>query len=137
MEESKPLPRSVSLARWVARIWSLLIFAAVLVMIFSPDPYATEPMLPEDRFLLVLWGIAVIGLLVAWRWASVGAAITVAALILREIAWVIIKGPWMVNFLLIWAVLLPPAALFVMASRWEKAGMEAPPNAPGQSISST
>ncbi len=112
--------RYTSRVRWVARFWSLLVFAFVLLRIFTPDPYATEPVPFEDWFLLSLWGIAILGVLVAWRWETVGAIITVGTLLLRELVWVLLKGGWSVNFLLIWALLVPPVVLFQMAQRMER-----------------
>jgi len=53
--------------RWIARGWSLLVAGFVVFMILSPDPYATEPVPAEDWLLLGFWGVAVLGLLIAWR----------------------------------------------------------------------
>jgi len=89
----------------------------VLIIAFSPDELATQPAPLEDWSLLALWGIAIAGLLIAWRREMAGAAITFVALCLREVAWVLLKGRWLVNFLLVWALLLPPAILFVLARR--------------------
>lgn len=100
--------------RWVPRIWSLLIFAFALMMILTPDPTITEPVPLEDWFLLSLWGIAVLGLLIAWRWALLGATITVATMFIREFAWVALKGRWLASFLIVWVLFVPPAILFVL-----------------------
>jgi hypothetical protein len=80
-----------------------------------PDPYATEPVPAEDWFLLGLWGVAILGLLVAWRWERVGGILTIATMFFRELVWVVLKGNWMVSFLLIWAAIVPPAILFLVA----------------------
>lgn len=120
MSTSNDVPRSAKIIRWIARIWSILVFAFALVRIFTPDPYATEPVPVEDWFLLSLWGVAILGLLVAWRWELVGGILTIATLFFRELAWVVLKGPWFVNFLIIWAFLVPPAILFLIAWRLER-----------------
>ena len=118
--------RGVAITRWVARIWSLLIFAFALLKIFTPDPYATgDPIPADDQFLLALWGVAILGLLIAWRWEMVGGMITIATMFIRELAWVLLKGPWLVNFLIIWAVLVPPALLFIAAWRMERKAQRA------------
>jgi hypothetical protein len=115
----RPTRRTVAI-RWVARIWSLLVFALALMMIFTPDPYATEPVPAEDWFLLSLWGVAILGLLVAWRWERAGATLTLAVMFIRELAWVILKGGWIISFLIVWALLAPPAILFLFAWRSER-----------------
>ena len=106
--------------RWLARIWSLLILTFTVVRIFTPDPYATEPVPFEDWFLLSLWGIAILGVLVAWKWETTGAIITIGTLFFREAAWLVIKGRWIPNFLIIWVLLVPPVILFLVARRMER-----------------
>jgi hypothetical protein len=69
--------------------------------------------------------MAILGLLVAWRWELVGAAIAIGAMFVRELAWVILKGPWLVNFLIVWFFILPPAILYLLAWRSEKKVREA------------
>jgi len=120
MNNVKAAPRSVKIIRWIARIWSILIFVFVLMRIFIPDPYATEPVPAEDWFLLSLWGVAILGLLIAWRWERIGGIITIATMFFREIMWVVLKGGWLVNFLIIWFFVVPPAVLFLLAWRMER-----------------
>jgi hypothetical protein len=112
--------RNAGIARWVARAWSLLIVAFVVMMVVTPDPYATEPVPAEDWFLLGVWGVAVLGLVVAWRWERTGALITIGTMFLREPIWVILKGGWLVNFLIVWVALVPPAVLFLLSWRWRR-----------------
>jgi len=112
--------RFVKIYRWSGRIWSILVFAIALLRIFTPDPYATEPVPASDWFLLSLWGVAILGLLIAWRWELIGGIITIATMFFREIVWVILKGDWMVNFLIFWCLVVPPAILFLGAWRLER-----------------
>ncbi len=109
--------------RWIARIWSLLIFAFTVGRIVTPDPYATGSVPLEDWFLLTLWGIAILGVLAAWKWPTAGAIITIGVLIFREAAWVVLKGRWLPSFLIVWALLVPPVALFLVAERMERKAM--------------
>jgi hypothetical protein len=115
MSATPAVPRSVKIIRWIARIWSILIFGLTLLVMAIPDPYATEPNPAEDWFLLSLYGVAILGLLGAWRWELAGSIVTIATLFIRELAWIILKGPWMVNFLIFWALVLPPAILYLIA----------------------
>lgn len=120
MSTENVIPRSVKIIRWIARIWSIGVIAVALLIIITPDPYATEPVPAADWFLLSLWGVAILGLLVAWWWELVGGIITLATLLFRELAWVVLKGDWMVNFLIVWLFITPPAILFLLAWRLER-----------------
>jgi len=118
MNTVNPVPRSIKIIRWMARIWGILVFAGALLIVSTPDPYATEPVPASDWFLLSLWGVAILGLLVAWRWELVGGIITIATMFIRELAWVVLRGQWLVNFLLVWVLLVPPAILYLVV--WGK-----------------
>jgi hypothetical protein len=115
MSPAAGIPRSARVARLVARIWSILLFSCALLRVLTPDPYATEPVPIADWFLLSFWAVAILALLLAWKWERLGAIISIATMFLRELAWVLLKGPWLVNFLLVWAVVVPPAVLFLVA----------------------
>jgi hypothetical protein len=107
---------------WAPRIWSLLILGLVVVTVITPDPYASEPISSEDWFLLSLWGIAVLGLFIAWKWALLGAAVTVGMMFIRELSWLVLKGRWFPGFLIMWFLLVPPAVLFVLDWRAHRIG---------------
>jgi hypothetical protein len=106
---------SATILRWIARLWSLLLFVFAILRLFMPDPYATEPVPAEDWFLLSLWGIAILCLVAAWRWELVGSILAIATMFIRELAWILLKGPWFAGFLIIWAAVVPPAILFLVA----------------------
>jgi hypothetical protein len=125
MSTANAIPRSIKIIRWIARIWSILVFVVALLIIFSPDPYATEPVPVADWFLLSLWGVAILGLLVAWRWELVGGIITIATMFIRELTWIILKGHWLVNFLIVWLFVVPPAILFLVAWGLERKAKKA------------
>lgn len=107
----------------IARIWSILVIMVILLMVIAPDPYATETVPAADWLLLSLYGVAVLGLIIAWRWRLAGGIITIVTLFARELAWVIIKGNWHADFLIIWLFVLPPAILFLLARRVETIGV--------------
>jgi hypothetical protein len=112
-------------AGWVARIWSLVIFLFMLVRIFTPDPTIVAPVPLEDYFLLSLWGLAITALMLAWHWPRFGAWLTIGLMAFRELCWVILKGGWLLNFLLIWLVILPPALLYLSASSTSRRSRQA------------
>jgi hypothetical protein len=67
--------RIVAFIRWIARIWSILIFVIALMIIVVPDPNVVEPVPLTDWIELGFYGVAILGLLVAWRWEGLGGAI--------------------------------------------------------------
>lgn len=113
-------PQSVRIVCWLARAWRILLFIVALMVIFHRDPRATEPVPAVDWLIFSLWGVAILGLLVAWRWERMGALIAVAAMVIRELAWVALRGHWLVNFLIFWLFVLPPAILYLFAWGLEK-----------------
>jgi len=121
MKNKTLLPRKILILRWIARVWSLVILAFALIIIFSPDPYATgEPIPVRDYVLLGLLGASVVGLLVAWLRERLGVLITIGTMLARELLYIIIEGKWYVNFLLLWAVFLPPAIMYLLAWHMER-----------------
>ena len=120
MTMAKPVPRSVKIIRWIARIWSILTTVFLLMIFFIPDDGITGPVAAVDKFLLSLTGLALLGLFIAWRWELAGGIFTIAMLFIREIAWVILKGNWEVGFLILWVLITPPAILFLIAWSLER-----------------
>ena len=121
MKNKTLLPRKILILRWIARVWSLVILAFALIIIFSPDPYATGEPIPLTTYVLLgLWGLSVVGLMVAWLWERLGALIAIGTMLVRELLFIITEGRWYVNFLLIWAAFLPPAILYLLAWHQER-----------------
>lgn len=107
--------------RWAPRVWSVLLAVFALVIIFSPDPYATgEPIPATDLVLLGLWGASIVGLLIGWFNERLGAFLAIGAMIIREALFIIVEGRWLANFLLIWLVILPPAVMYLLAWRFKQ-----------------
>ncbi|MDW7755576.1 MAG: hypothetical protein SCH68_10470 [Brevefilum sp.] len=105
----------VKILRWIARIWSLLALILALVIAISPDPYAVNPITARELFMLSLWLIAILGLVLGWRFERMGALITIIIIPVREALYVLFYREWTVNFLLIWALVIPPAILYLLA----------------------
>jgi hypothetical protein len=120
MKSTFALPRSVKIIRWIARIWSIIVTASVLLMFFGSHSGPSEAIPPVDMLLLSLTAVAILGLFIAWRWELVGGLFTIAMMFIREIAWVILKGQWLVAFLILWVLIVPPAILFLIAWSLER-----------------
>lgn len=104
-------PLSIKILRWVARIWSLLALANILLLTYGPD--ATQTI--KDWPLFALWGVAVFGLLVAWKWELTGAIIALSCIALHDLVYLLVKGTWLPGFMILWAFIIPPAFLFMTA----------------------
>jgi hypothetical protein len=105
----------VKILRWTARIWSLLALILALVIAISPDPHAVNPITARELFMLSLWLIAILGLVLGWRFERLGALITIIIMPVREALYVLFYREWTVNFLLIWALVIPPAIMYLLA----------------------
>jgi len=110
--------RAVTIVRWIARIWSVLLCAIALLVIIVPDPYAVKPVPLTDWVELGLYGVALVGLLIAWRWEGLGGAIAVAGVVGHGMAFRIFRGYWGLRLrpssALLGLVFLLPAVLFLV-----------------------
>lgn len=105
----------VKVLRWIARAWSLFALGLALLIAFTPDPYAVNSIQPREIFMLSLWGLAILGLLLAWRWERLGALLTMLIMPIRELVYILVYREWTINFLLIWALVIPPAVMYLLA----------------------
>jgi hypothetical protein len=105
----------VKILRWVARIWGLFALILALFIVFTPDPYQVRPITAMEVFMLSFWGVAILGLILAWRWERFGAVLTLITMPVREVVYILLHRGWTINFLLIWALVIPPALMFLFA----------------------
>ena len=100
-------PRIVTIIRWIARIWSILIFALAVLVIRTPDPWVVEPVPLADQIVMGLFGVAILGSLIAWRWEGLGGAIAIASVVAHDVTTRIMGGGGA------WSQLLTPASPLV------------------------
>lgn len=116
---SRANPRIVAVMRWTARVWSILVLFIALAILIAPDPYSTgEPVPLGDMIILGLRGVAVLGLLVAWRWEAVGAAVTIAAVVADVVGFGVVEGSWAMAFgslAFLGPIFVLPAILFLIS----------------------
>jgi len=120
MLHKKQATQRIKTIRWLARILGVLVVIFWILKILDPQSGDLQQVAPVDAFLLSLTGLALAGLLLAWRWELAGGIFTLVMLLIREIAWVILKGNWMIGFLILWVMIATPAILFVAAWRMER-----------------
>ena len=120
MLHKKQATQRIKTIRWLARILGVLVVIFWILKILDPQSGDLQQVAPVDAFLLSLTGLALAGLLLAWRWELAGWIFTLVMLFILEIAWVILKGNWMIGFLILWMMIATPAILFVAAWRMER-----------------
>ncbi len=120
MLHKKQATQRIKTIRWLARILGVLVVIFWILKILDPQSGDLQQVAPVDAFLLSLTGLALAGLLLAWRWELAGGIFTLVMLFIREIAWVILKGNWMIGFLILWVMIATPAILFLAAWRMER-----------------
>lgn len=106
--------RVETIIRWVARIWSILIFVFVLLIVVTPDPYLVKPIPLTDWIELGFYGVTTLGLLLAWRWEVIGGAITIAGVLGHEVVFRIIRGYWFPGLVTPTLLFMLPGILFLM-----------------------
>ncbi len=67
--------RLITVLRWIARVWSLIIAGVVLLIIVMPDENVSGPVPLIEWVEVGLVGVAAVALLLAWRWEAAGALI--------------------------------------------------------------
>lgn len=105
------VPLAVTILRTIAVIWTLaaIVDAILLVVGWGQTQDFT------DWPILGLWGVAIIGLIVAWKWNLVGGIIAIAFTALHDILALIFTGNWVPSYMVTWAFIIPPAVMFIIA----------------------
>ena len=110
--------KKIKIIRWIARIWSILaVLLAFALLISTLMESGEEPASTIFWMLFGLWFVAVLSLLVSWRWEIVGSILAITALVSREMAVFYLSGEFLVGFWMVWLPVLPPAVLFILVWR--------------------
>lgn len=110
--------KKIKIIRWIARIWSILaVLFAFVLLISTLMENRDEPASTIFWMLFGLWFVAVLSLLVSWRWEIVGSILAITALVSREMAVFYLSGEFLGGFWMVWLPVLPPAVLFILAWR--------------------
>ena len=109
---------SISIMRWLARIWSLLVFAVVVPILIPRDPFSVELAPDAPWSLLGSYALSVLGLAVAWRWEGVGGVVAIAGLPAYILRSLVTRGIWIADMrtTLVWiAFFALPGLIFLSA----------------------
>jgi hypothetical protein len=105
----------VAIVRWLARIWGFFLLVVAILETF-PDPHAL-PNIPWQEYIspVFLFGGAVLGWLVAWRWESLGGSLMILGWLFSMIAARLYRGEWLPgNVIVLTAVIFAlPGFLFL------------------------
>lgn len=117
MTETTENRRWVTVLRWAARLWSLALLGFFVLVIFIPDPSLVGPVPVSEQVELGLYGVALLGLLLAWRWEALGALIALAGVLGQDIAFRLFRGYWFHSMgasLVLMLAFIVPAVLFLL-----------------------
>lgn len=103
--------KTITVLRTIAVIWTLAaLMDAVLLVVGRGETRDFK-----DWPLLAMWGVAIIGLVLAWKWNLVGGIIAIAFTALHDVLAWIINGSWLPGYMIMWAFIIPPAIIFIIA----------------------
>jgi len=105
------VPMAVTTLRTIAVIWTLAAIVDAILLVIGKGQTRDF----KDWPILALWGVAIIGLVVAWKWNLVGGIIAIAFTALHDILAWIVNGSWQPGYMVMWAFIIPPAILFIIA----------------------
>ena len=115
MNDSKNQNLVVTIIRWVARIWSILSLAFLLLFfgasIFSSIGAATFVFKDVLRFVFFPIGLTM-GLIIAWKWEGLGGIIAIGSIIGFHLQMLVIHGK--PDFVLFIELLAAPGILFIL-----------------------
>ncbi len=104
----------IPIIRWVARVWSILIFLQVILLLVIPgvNPIQAKTGAPEpghfsDFIEVSFLGMAVLGLAIAWRLEGLGSIITIIGVLTHHAAFRMILEYWYPGIVLSLFVILP------------------------------
>lgn len=98
-----PTTHSISLIataiKWVARIYTILIFIVAVIVVADPAPLLNRHLILIDWLTLLLFpGVPLIGLLLAWRWEALGGAVTLISWLFHFFVKKFTVGVWFSDF---------------------------------------
>ncbi len=109
--------RLITVLRWIARVWSLIILGVVVLIAVTPDPNVVGPVPVVEWVEVGLVGVAAVGLVLAWRWEATGALIALVAVAVQDIVFRLDRGVWfhsMGSTAILMLVFAVPAGLYLL-----------------------
>ncbi len=112
------LPTTAKVARWAARILSVLILIFwgffLIAHLLGGGEEASRPLNASDYVGLITMGAWLVGLAIAWKWEFIGGMVTLVAYAIAAVVnWRVLSFPF---------VLIPITAGFFLVSWWMRRG---------------
>ena len=111
----------ITVTRWVARIWSLVPIAWTLAEVLFPHGGEAVNVTWQEWINLALLGISVVGLAVAWRWERLGGWISLGALSVFLVVFLLTVERNFPAWLIFLVAIGMPAVLFLVSGYAAKA----------------
>jgi hypothetical protein len=106
----------VPIVRWVARIWSLVVILFALAEVLFPHSEEGVVVPWTEWAALGVLGISIIGLALAWRWERLGGWISVVALAVFVVLFLITVERSFPAVLIFLVGIGAPASLFLVSA---------------------
>ena len=108
----------VPIVRWIARIWSLFPILFALAEIISPGHGIQEDVVVPwtDWLALSILGVSVLGLAIAWRWENIGGWLSLGALVIAMVVFLLTVEHFYPTILIFTFGIGTPAVLYLVAA---------------------
>ncbi len=106
--------RLINYLRWIARIWTIPILVFAAGQLVAPSSIGVAASLPRDDVDMIMMGIVVLGLLLAWRWETWGGGIALFGIAAHYVVYYLVVGPPFPRLAMV--ILGVPALLFMVCA---------------------
>jgi hypothetical protein len=106
--------RLIKNLRWVARIWTIPILVFACGQLVAPSARGIAAGLPRDDIDMIMMGIVVLGLLLAWRWETLGGIVALLGIAAHYVVYYFMFGPSFPRLAMV--ILGVPAVLFMVCA---------------------
>jgi len=113
IKSSSNMKRTIKIIRWVARSLSVIIILFHALSFLGDN--SMNRLIASDILKLVLWGILLVGLVIAWKWERTGSLIILGVTLLQFII-----NPVLITVWVMWIAPFTGFLFFFVGLRMEK-----------------
>jgi hypothetical protein len=106
--------RLINTLRWIARFWTIPILVFACGQLFAPSSRGVAARLPRDDIDMLMMGIVIFGLLLAWRFETLGGIVALVGIAAHYVVYYYIIGPRFPQLAMV--ILGIPAVLFMVCA---------------------
>ena len=115
MKVSPASSRTISILRWTARMWTLLLVILIVAMFSVSREGGETPITTSEVIELGTLGFSALGLVLAYKWEVLGSTLALLGLAAHIAVYAVSRGNFFGREILV-LVFGIPAALFLLAS---------------------